>query len=160
MDNFFGKIKTFFKSLYDKLVHINDSPQKIALGFGLGVFLGILPGAGPIAALALAFLFKVNRIAALTGGLLTNTWMSVVTFVLAVKIGSAATGKSWVAVYDQCKLILQNFHFRDLEHRVVFEILEPLVIGYIAVGLAAGILSYLLVLIILAGKSKMTGRHT
>ena len=146
MKKFFDQLKHFFQSIYEKLVKIDDSPQKIALGFGLGVFLGILPGAGPVAALALASLFRINRIAALSGSLLTNTWLSVVTFVLAVKIGSAVTGENWVAVYDKCKLILQNFHLKDLQHGAVFDILKPLVIGYITVGFLAGIFSYLLIL--------------
>lgn len=159
MQNLFGKIKTFFKSLYDKLAHINDSPQKIALGFGLGVFLGILPGSGPVAALALSFLFKVNRVAALAGSLLTNSWLSVVTFVLAVKIGSALTDQSWVGVYDKCKLILQDFHLKDLQHGVVIDILKPLAIGYVCVGLLAGVFSYLLALGMITGKNKITGRN-
>ena len=86
------KIKNSFKSIYDKLVGIKDSPQKIALGFGLGVFCGILPGTGPMASVVLAFVFRVNKVAALAGSLLTNTWLSLVTFVLAVKIGSMVTG--------------------------------------------------------------------
>ena len=106
-----NKIKAFLKAIYDKLSKIDDSPQKIALGFGLGVFCGILPGTGPVAAVALAFVFRVNKIAAFAGGLLTNTWLSVVTFILAVRLGSAVSGADWNEVYSRCKDIIRDFHY-------------------------------------------------
>src|SRR5690349_15972540 len=109
------KIKGSFKSIYDKLIKINDSPQKIAAGFGLGVFCGILPGTGPAASVVLAFFFRVNKVAAFIGGLLTNTWLSIVTFVLAVKIGSVVMGLDWQAVYAQCKAVVENFNWRELK---------------------------------------------
>lgn len=52
-----SSIRESFRSIYLKLFQINDTPQRIALGVGLGVFTGIIPGAGPIAALFLAMLF-------------------------------------------------------------------------------------------------------
>ena len=44
----------------DKLLGINDSPHRIALGIGLGLFLGVLPGTGVIAALAVAFIDETH----------------------------------------------------------------------------------------------------
>ena len=67
--------------IFDKLFKINDSAEKIALGVGLEVFSGLMPGTGPTAALFLAFIFRANRAAALLGSMLTNTWLSVVTFI-------------------------------------------------------------------------------
>jgi uncharacterized protein (DUF2062 family) len=101
------KISHFFRLLYIKLFKINDSPQRIALGLGLGVFLGIIPGTGPLAALFLALLFRVNRASALLGSLLTNTWLSIVTFLLAIKVGSFIMRLNWQSVYaDISKAIL------------------------------------------------------
>jgi uncharacterized protein (DUF2062 family) len=36
-----NRLQRFFKFLYLKLFRINDSPQRIALGFGAGAFMGI-----------------------------------------------------------------------------------------------------------------------
>jgi uncharacterized protein (DUF2062 family) len=143
-----GKIKSFFKSIYDKLVRIDDSPQRIALGFGLGVFCGILPGTGPMAAVVLALIFRVNKIAAFAGGLLTNTWLSLVTLVLAVKIGSALTGADWHDIYEKCKGIVTNFSFQNLKNIPVSKIFLPLAIGYFLVGLVSGVLAYLIALFV------------
>ncbi|PIR13657.1 MAG: hypothetical protein COV50_05635, partial [Flavobacteriales bacterium CG11_big_fil_rev_8_21_14_0_20_35_7] len=63
---------------------MNDTPQRIALGLGLGSALGMLPGTGPLAALFLAVVFKVNRASAFLGSLATNIWLSLVTFLLAL----------------------------------------------------------------------------
>ena len=151
---------SFLKLLYDKLVLINDTPQKIALGFGLGVFLGILPLTGPLAALALSIFLRVNRIAALTGSLLTNTWLSVVTLLLSIKIGSAIIGLRWEEVKESYDRLLKDFHWRDLLDASVLKILEPLVLGYVVIGLISAFLAYLAALTILArSRHKGQSRH-
>ena len=45
--NKINKKKAFFHVLYEKLVKIDDTPQRVALGFGVGIFIGNLPGVGP-----------------------------------------------------------------------------------------------------------------
>lgn len=126
------KVKRFFKLLYLKLFRINDTPEKIALGAGLGVFSGILPGTGPIAAICLAFLFRANRAAALLGSLLTNTWLSFLLFLLALKTGSFITGVNW----KEAQLAKLSFT----------KVIVPLATGYLIIGLVLGLLSYLLAL--------------
>ena len=152
--NFIDKSKRFFRFLYIKLVRINDSPQRIALGFGLGVFFGILPGAGPVASLVMAFIFRVNRVAALIGSILTNTWLSAVTFVLAIKIGSAITAANWTEVYNQCKFLLKNFQWKNLWDISFLDIIRPLAFGYVIIGLLAAVIAYLVTIVILAQRKK------
>jgi uncharacterized protein (DUF2062 family) len=144
-----AKIKGSFKSIYDKLVKIDDSPQKVALGFGLGVFCGILPGTGPAASVLLAFVFRVNKLAAFAGGLLTNTWLSIVTFVLAIKVGSVLTGSDWKAVYERCKAVIHNISWQELKSVPFTEIILPLAIGYIVVGIGSGFIGYLIAFLIM-----------
>jgi uncharacterized protein len=148
------KIKGSFKSIYDKLIGINDSPQKIALGFGLGVFCGILPGTGPIASVVLALVFRMNKAAALVGSVLTNTWLSLVTFVIAVKIGSALTGANWQDIYQQCQALIQNFSWTNVRTFPFSKIVLPLVIGYLVVGVLSGIIGYVLALLLIRRKLK------
>ena len=100
------KIITF---LFAKLFKINDSAQKIAFGVGLGVFSGLLPGIGPVAALFLAFIFRANRAAALLGSILTNTWLSFLTFILAIKVGSAILKLSCQQVQQKAQLLIRDF---------------------------------------------------
>lgn len=141
-----NKLLRFFRWLYLKLFRINDTPQRIALGLGLGVFLGILPGSGPVAALFLAFLLRVNRASALLGSLITNTWLSIVTFVLAVKLGAYLLGLEWQQVYTDCIVFFKLFRFSDLLRITALKVLLPVILGYILVSLLLGFVVYLIAL--------------
>lgn len=134
--------KNFFKKAYDSIVLINDTPHRIAGGVALGVFLGILPGAGPVASLVLAYIFQVNRAAALAGSLLTNSWFSVFTFVLAVKIGAFLTGSGWQQIFADCKKLFDDLHWDRIFDGSTWPILKPLMFGYAAIGILAGAVTY------------------
>ena len=150
----------FFSTIYEKLFKINDTPQKIALGMGVGVFSGILPGTGPIAALFLAFILRVNRASALIGCMLTNTWLSFVTFILAIQAGSAILGIHWQDVRQGWNCFLSEFSWPLLFKWPVLEILLPVILGYLLIGLCLGFLAYLVTLIIInkAKHKQLKGR--
>ena len=135
--------------LYEKIFRINDTPQKVALGFGIGVFAGILPGTGPLAALFLALIFRANRASALATSLLTNTWLSFLTFVLAIKTGSAIFKISWQSLRSDWSMYLSHWHWQDLFSAPALKIVLPVITGYIVIALCLGIISYAVMLIIL-----------
>ncbi len=137
------KIKALRDILYQKLFKINDSPVRIAFGLGLGVASGIIPGTGPLAALFLAFIFKANRASALIGSLATNTWFSFVTFLLALRLGSAIFGVSWEKLQDESRVLFTDFKWEYLFKSSFFNIVLPLFIGYLIIALLSGILVYL-----------------
>lgn len=142
--------KEKFKDIVQKTGRVifqnNDSPHRIALGFSLGVFLGVLPGTGPIASLVMATLLKVNKAAALAGSLLTNTWFSVVTAILSVKIGSAIMGLEWETVLGTWQAFLSNFSWELAFRLSVVQMILPVLIGYVVISLATGLAVYCLIL--------------
>ncbi len=142
----FKKIINF---IFAKLFYINDSAQNIALGVGLGVFSGLMPGSGPAAALFLAFIFRANRAAALLGSILTNTWLSLVTFILAIKIGSVILKLHWQEVYQKAQGLIHDFHWVKFFKLSFLEVLLPIIAGYIIIGLFLGVISYFLTLLII-----------
>ena len=148
------RFKDFIKNIYTKLIKIDDTPQKIACGFGLGVFLGILPWLGPVAAFILATIFRCNKLAAVTGSLLTNTWLTLITFVLAGRVGTFVTGEDWQSIYEEVKMLIKNFHWKDIFDSSFFQIAKPFLIGYVIVALIAGIGAYFLSLWLLARRRK------
>jgi uncharacterized protein (DUF2062 family) len=152
-ESFISKIGRF---IFAKFFKINDSPQKIALGMGLGVFAGLMPGTGPAAALFLAFIFKANRAAALLGGLFTNTWLSIITFILAIKIGSAILIMNWQVVQEKAHNLIKDFSWSGFFKLSFSDVLLPLVIGYLVIGLVLGALAYGLTLLIF--KSRLAGK--
>lgn len=141
--------KSLLVLLYQKLFKINDTPQKIAFGLGIGIFSGIFPGTGPVAALFLATALRANRASALAGSLLTNTWLSVATFIFSIKLGSSIMRINWQDAYLKWRLFLKNFHFIDLLKLPALKLILPVILGYFIVALFLGILSYLITLRIL-----------
>jgi uncharacterized protein (DUF2062 family) len=142
-------MRKFFISLYEKLFKINDTPQKIALGLGIGVFSGILPGTGPVAALFLALILRVNRASALIGCLLTNTWLSFVTFLLAIKTGSVILGVSWQQLRQDWNALFRQFSWHSLFKVSVLKVIFPVILGYLIIAICLGLISYLITLIII-----------
>jgi len=144
-----NRIYSVLRPLYDKIFKINDSPQKIALGVGLGIFSGILPGTGPAVALFLAFIFRVNRASALIGCLFTNTWLSFVIFFLAIKAGSVMLGIKWQQVYQNWNNFLKEFHWASLFKLSILKIIFPIVLGYLVIAFCLGLIAYLITLLII-----------
>jgi hypothetical protein len=142
-------LQKFVNFLYLKLVKINDTPQRVAIGFGIGVFFGIVPGLGPLASLFTASLFRVNRASALLASLLTNTWISFVTFVASIKIGSVLMGIDWQVAKNEWYTVFKNFHFVDLFKVSILKTILPTIIGYVIVAAFLGFLSYLIILLFL-----------
>jgi hypothetical protein len=141
--------KRIINFIFSKLFKINDSPQKIALGVGLGVFSGLIPGTGPVAALFLAFIFKANRAAALLGSLVTNTWLSFVTFILAIKVGSVILKMSWQEVLQKAQILLQDFAWVRFFKLSFLDVLLPVIVGYLIIGLILAAFCYLLTFLII-----------
>lgn len=154
MQNMNSPREGILKKLYHTLVEIDDTPQKIASGAGLGIFLGVLPGTGPVAALTLALFFKLNRAAALAGSLLTNTWINFVTFPLAVKLGSIVLRLDWRDVYRSGAALVNDFSWRSLFALVFTKAIFALLLGYLLVGLVAGIFVYFIALAALSARRK------
>lgn len=120
----------------------------IAMGVAVGVFCGVIPGTGPIAALALALLLRVNRAAALLGSLITNTWISIPVFLVSLKAGALITGLHYQDLRNDWGIFLKDFHWKSLFDLGIYKILGPILIGYAAVSLAIAIIAYAATLII------------
>jgi len=144
-----SNILRFLKLIYIKFFRIHDTPQRIALGVGIGVFLGIIPGTGPIAAVFMAFVLRVNRAAALLGSLLTNTWLSILTFSLSIKIGSGIMRVDWQDVHKNWVQFLKDFKIITLFKLATLKIVLPVIIGYFVVAFCLGLIVYLVTLIII-----------
>lgn len=115
----------------------------------MGVFSGIIPGAGPIVALFLAWILRANRAAALLGGLLTNTWISIAIFLLSIKIGSGILRVDWQDVYNDWLVFSKDFHWLNLFKLSVSKIILPIMVGYLLVAFCAGLAVYLVALVVI-----------
>jgi len=143
------KLKSVFqpiKQAFIKLFSINDTPQKISLGFAIGVFLGIIPGTGPVAAFVAASIFRINRTSALIGSIITNTWISIISFLLAIKIGSAIMRIDLNAAYTDWLKFLSDFHWINLLKFSFLKLTLPVIVGYLIIAFCLALSVYLITL--------------
>ncbi len=82
------------KGLVKKLLHIEDTPERTALAFSIGIFLGFSPflGLHTLVGLAIAFLFGLNRVAVLLGVWTNTPWWIVPFYMMATWVGMGVTG--------------------------------------------------------------------
>lgn len=135
--------------IYEKIFKINDTPQKIALGLGVGVLLGVFPGTGPVAAVISASILRINKASALLGSLLVNTWINIATFVFAIKIGSVIIGADRQQIYNESLAAFSNFRFSSLLKLPDLKLILPILIGYVIIGCFMGFLAYIFTFLIL-----------
>jgi uncharacterized protein (DUF2062 family) len=83
-----------FKELAKQLLHIEDTPERTALAFSIGVLFGFSPFLGfhTIGGIATAFLFRLNRLALLIGVWTNTPWWMVPYYTVATWVGTKMTG--------------------------------------------------------------------
>jgi uncharacterized protein (DUF2062 family) len=143
------KFANSLRTAFSKILRINDTSQRIALGLAIGVFLGILPALGFFTTLILASFLRVNRTSALIGMLLTNTWLTVVTFFLSIKLGAFIFRIDSQNLYESWNSFVKNFHWIDLFKASFLKLILPALTGYFLIALGLALTVYLLALLLL-----------
>lgn len=82
------------RSWLEQLLHTHDTPQRTAWAFALGVFLAFSPmlGLHAVLGLALAFVFRLNRVAVILGVYTNLPWVLPAYYTLATIGGAAILG--------------------------------------------------------------------
>ena len=137
-------LKKTIKSLYDEFVLMKDTPHNIALGFAVGVFLGILPFTGVLAAIGVALFFRLNKAGAILGSALTNTWVSFLILAAAIQLSCGFLGLSAQQVQLRILDLFKNFSW--LKVSGIWEILLSVAAGFLILSILLSMLSYFLCL--------------
>ncbi len=84
----------YIKDFIKKLLHVEDSPERTAFAYSIGVFLGFSPflGLHTLVGLTIAFLFGLNRPAILLGVWTNTPWWLVPFYMVATWVGMWVTG--------------------------------------------------------------------
>ncbi len=143
-----------------RLVTLDDSPHRIALGFAVGVFLAFTPLLGLHTGLGLliAFAFGLNRVAVLVGVFVNNPWTLFPIYGLAAYVGGLFVGfpSSLPLAALGFGAIFKSRFWVELAGAWGFW--KPLLLGSAILSCTAAGLSYILVLLVVtrlkaAGKS-------
>jgi uncharacterized protein len=108
---FSRRVRRALRYYYLRLVRIDDSPEKIARGVALGVFLGVFPtfGLGLILAVVLASRMHANKAAALLGSVIMNPFTAPLFWALSAAVGAAAFGVDREAILEVARDFESNW---------------------------------------------------
>ncbi|MCP4105219.1 MAG: DUF2062 domain-containing protein [Desulfobacteraceae bacterium] len=146
--------KTIFKALYDKsrslkailykgygrLLKLRGHPREIALGFALGIFIGMSPFMGVQTAIAvsLASIFKWNKISSAIGVWITNPVTAPIVYSITYLIGGKLLG------IGKSEKIIEGLDASRILAMLskAPEIIWALIIGGIITGIPLAVFSY------------------
>jgi hypothetical protein len=128
------------------ILHIQDTPHRTALAFGLGVLIAFSPflGIHTGLALAVALLFRLSRVAILAGAWTNNPWTLAPMYMAGTALGCGLFGVS----PESLESIDWSLHGREF-YEALWEGLRPLVVPFVVgntvLGVVAGVVAYGLV---------------
>jgi uncharacterized protein (DUF2062 family) len=134
-----------------RLLALDDTPERIARAFALGVFLAFSPllGLHAFLGITLSFLFGLNRLAMLMGLIINNPWTLVPIYAAGTYLGGLLVG--FPSAHS-----LPNFEWRALwssgfwlQLAGQWHMLKPMVIGSFILSILVSIFSYIVALCVL-----------
>jgi uncharacterized protein len=133
------------KRAYEVLFHVGDTPHRTALAFGIGLWIAFSPllGLHTVMALGIAFAFRLSRGAMLLGVYINNPWTIAPLYIAGTTVGCLLLNvppEGLVEIdWEQDGMA---FYRTLLEHLRPY--LWPYVVGNTVVGVAAGLVGYVL----------------
>lgn len=126
------------------LLHVEDSPHRIALAFGIGVWIALFPiwGIHTLMALGIAFALRLSRAAMVIGAYVNNPWTMAPCYLSGTILGC------WILGVPVGGLAEIDFSFGEGNgawREVLLTLrpyLWPFVVGNTVLGILAGLLAY------------------
>jgi uncharacterized protein len=113
----------------ERLLHVQDTPQRTAAAYALGVFFGFSPflGLHTLLAVALAFLLNLNRVAVLLGVYSNLPWIIAAYYTTTTMIGAAITRTRLPPEFGQRFVdLFQHSVMSSIFWREIWVLLSPL----------------------------------
>ena len=137
-------VRRTISNFWHRLLSLDDTPERIALGFSVGVFLAFSPflGLHTLLGLTLAFLFGLNRVAVLVGLFVNNPWTLLPIYAAATYIGGIFLGAPSSAVLPDFgwSRMWQSAYWVALAKQ--WRMLVPMLLGSAILSTLFSVLSY------------------
>jgi hypothetical protein len=126
------------------LLHVEESPSRVALAFALGVFIAFFPilGIHTGLALVLAVLLRLNKVAILAGAWINNPWTIAPMYSAGTLLGCFVLGVSPTSL-SEIDWSLSGREFYASLAAGLRPLLMPFVVGNLVLGAAAAFVSFL-----------------
>ncbi len=151
-----------FRERATHVLHLDEEPSRLAAGMAVGVFIGVTPfyGIHTILALAVAFVFRLNKVATITGAWINLPWFAPFVYGFSLKLGEALlsgdfSSFSWASMSALAEAARAYLHASPraslgelwrLMWDMLFVASRPLFVGTTIVGVVAGLVTYLVTL--------------
>ena len=138
-----------WRRIYCKVVQQEGSPESLARGVSLGLFVGVFMPMGfqLVVAVPLAFILRANKLLAIMETMVTNPYTSTVIYPFQCWLGSLAIGNplklSHLSV--QLKVLIANPDWKDL-CSLSGDLLLPFFVGGGILALLSGVPGYYITL--------------
>jgi uncharacterized protein (DUF2062 family) len=135
--------RALIRKWLEKLLHIDDTPERTAAAFALGVFFGFSPllGLHTLLGMLAAFLLNLNRVSVLLGIYSNLPWLLGPYYAVTTVIGARLTGHRLPPGFrlELAQLFELSLFDGEFWHRLV-EMLRPLGLSFV-VGSTLGALA-------------------
>jgi uncharacterized protein (DUF2062 family) len=131
-------LKQRIREIWQKLKHLNATPDQIAAGFCIGIFASLLPlnPSPTITAIVVAWLLKRNVMAAVAGAVISILYLPLLPLI-------------WLAEFRLGKLILPVQHAPTLDQARLWDVLQKgwdvcaaMLVGSIIIAIPVMLLTY------------------
>ena len=142
-------IRAVFEHAHARLRHAfgaDEPPARVAAAWAVGVGISLSPllGLHTVIALALAFLFRLNKVDVLLGTLIINPWTLTIYFPAAVTLGTFVTGAKLQAMkLISVREVLMPSAWQGQAHALK-PVLTAWVVGATPCALVGGLATFLL----------------
>lgn len=122
------------------ILSLDSHPGHIATAFSAGVFISFtppLPGLHTALAVAVAFLFRLNKVACLAGSWVNTPLTIIPSLFASYKVGALLLGRQSTSLH------LTGLDWRSLK-MVIIDHAEPLILGCSVIGFVAAVAAYFL----------------
>jgi uncharacterized protein (DUF2062 family) len=137
---YIAKAKEYIKRFF----LINDTPHKVAAGFALGIFWGIMPGEGVATTLITAYFLRFNRFSATAGVLASNMWATFIVLPLAAITGGFLFNVNPQKLIDNFNATYELGWKYFFSETIFLKILTPFFVGFFIVSVAIALFFYFL----------------
>ena len=153
------RIKYIINQWIHRLIHLNESPYRIAMGCACGIFCSALPIFGQtFISMIAALVLRASVIASLPWTWISNPLTTLPMWYGGYRLGIwIMPGKHKPLSYTEIQALMQNFDQMDwtqglsLLSTELWEALQPLWLGTVVMGLAMAAPSFILVYYIAKG---------
>jgi uncharacterized protein len=127
-----------FRALLRQVLHLQESPQRTALAFALGVFIAFSPAYGlhTVMVVVCAWLFGLNFLALFTGALINNPWTIIPILGATYWTGALLLGQTHTPTFDWNDMSPSGIYDQVLPYA------GPFVVGALVLSVLGALLSY------------------